>query len=356
MKKRMMAVLLATAILATMAGCGSKTEAPAENGGSAEAAAEKPAEPIEITFAHIFASNGNESEWIQWAAEEIKTRTDGGLIVNVYGDGQLGDESELTPQVISGDFAFSLSEGSVWGDALSMPELGIFGLPYICSTYEEMNYVGSEILPDVLNQMLEAKDAPLICLGAFSQGLRCVMTTDVPVRTADDLQGLKCRVPQSSLYVNTMTAMGTAPTPISSSELYSALSSGIVNAYENDPATVIARNLHEVLGYYTRTNHFSALNVMMMSKDVYESLPAEYQTVVTEVMAEACKSQLADREQKNEEAIQVMVDAGMEIIDLPESEMDILKERVAPMKAEFIEANGVQDIYDAMVEKIAAIN
>lgn len=354
MRKKMMAVLLATALGATMLGCGSKTETSAANGGNAEAA--DASKPIELTFAHIFPNNGNESKWLQWMADEVSARTEGGLKINLYADGQLGSESELTPQVVSGDIAFSLSEGSVWGDALKMPQLGIFGLPYICDSYDSMDIVGNEILPDVLNTMLDEAEAPLICMGPFSQGLRCVMTTEPAVRTAADMAGLKIRVPESSLYVNTMEAMGSAPTPIPSSELYSALSQGIVNAYENDPATVVSRNLHEVLKYYTYTNHFAALNVIMMNRDVFAALPEEYQTILKDTIAEACQKQLADRRVENEKNIKVMEEAGMEIITLPDSELELLKEKVAPMKEAFIKENGVEEIYADMLEKLEAAN
>ena len=354
MKKKLMAMLLVAAMALSLVACGSKEEAPADAPAAEGEAAEESTEPIELIFAHIFTSTGNETTWLEWASDEIEARTNGGLIINVFGDSQLGNESELTPQVISGDIAFSLSEGSVWGDALGMPELGIFGLPYICSTYEEMEKVGVEILPGVLNTMLEAKDANLVCLGAFSQGMRCVMTTEVAVRQASDLQGIKCRVPESSLYVDTMTALGTIPTPIPSSELYSALSSGIVAGYENDPATAVNRNLHEVLNYYSKTNHFAALNTMMIAKNVYESLPAEYQTILTEVMAEACKNQIQERAAQSDEFLKIMEEEGnMEIIDLDESVIEDLKALVAPMKEEFVKENGIEDIYNDLLAQLA---
>jgi TRAP-type C4-dicarboxylate transport system substrate-binding protein len=236
-------------------------------------------------------------------------------------------------------------------------DLGAQGLDYIYKglmSEKRQTETESLIEKKTENTMLEAKDANLVCLGAFSQGMRCVMTTEVAVRQASDLQGIKCRVPESSLYVDTMTALGTIPTPIPSSELYSALSSGIVAGYENDPATAVNRNLHEVLNYYSKTNHFAALNTMMIAKNVYESLPAEYQTILTEVMAEACKNQIQERAAQSEDFLKIMEEeGGMEIIDLDASVIEDLKALVAQMKEEFVKANGVEDIYADLLEQLA---
>lgn len=344
--KKIMAMLLATLMMVGLIGCGgsdSSSSADTSDDTSTEAV-----EPIELKFPHIYTATSNENKWINWIADEVEARTEGGLIINVYADSQLGTEAEITPQVVAGDLDITLCEGSVWADVMGTPELGVFGLPYLCDSAEGMKAVGQTMVADSFATMAEELNVPLHCFGPFSGGLRSVVTVEDGATTAAELNGLKLRVPEVKLYVDTMAALGTVPTTVSWAETYNALSSGVVEGLENDASSIVSANLHEVLGYWIETNHLACFNIICMNKDSYDALPAEYQQVLDEVFAEAIAQQFDDRNDDINACRETIAAAGVEFITLPESEMDILKESVKPLWDEYDANYGLGEMIEAM--------
>ena len=175
--KKILALLLALAMITMLAACGGSGNsapapaAPAGDAPAAEAPAADAGETYELNFYHIFAGVGHEQEWIEKAVAEVAAQTDGHLIINVIPDGTMGGEDELIPQVFAGTLDMSLSGPSVWGTNGGIDEIGWSELPYVVTNYSEMNALG-EILPELTIKQLEEKGVDLYCLGAMSQGIR----------------------------------------------------------------------------------------------------------------------------------------------------------------------------------------
>ena len=103
-----------------------------------------------------------------------------------------------------------------------------------------------------------------------------------PIRTADDLKGLKIRSMEIPAYTTMLESMGAVATPIAWAELYTSLQTGVVDGQENPPANVLNGSLQEVQKYYTLDQHSISSLVLMMNEDFYQSLPADLQQVVDE--------------------------------------------------------------------------
>lgn len=348
--KKFLAMLLALVMVFALCACGSKTEAPA-----ADDKAEAPAVDdtvYELNFYHTFAGTGHEQEWIMKAAEEIKAQTDGKVIINVVADGTMGGEDETIPQVMSGSLDMSLSGPSVWGTNAGITALDWSEYPYVVSNYSEMNALG-EILPDLTNKQLEELGVDLYCLGAMSQGIRCLCTLD-PVYTMADAEGLKIRVPTSNVYESTVAAWGCSPTAMSSSQVITSLANQTIDGFESDPGSIIPRGQQEAFNYYQETYHIASLNLLMINKNNLEALPAEYQQIIIDVFKQACVDQCYDRVDYNNELVQVMVDAGVEVISYDEATFNEFKAAARVFTEAQIEAEGVGDIVDEAMAYVAA--
>ena len=313
--KKFLALILTLVMVVALAACGSGTptasvttppEAPPADSG----------ETYELTFYHIFAGVGHEQEWIEKAIAEVSAQTDGHLIINCIPDGTMGGEDELIPQVFAGSLDMSLSGPSVWGTNGGIDEIGWSELPYIVTNYSEMNALG-EILPELTNKQLEAKGIDLYCLGAMSQGIRCLLTINgKEVHTMADCKGLKIRVPSSDVYMSTVEAWGCSPTPMSSSQVITSLANGTIDGFESDPASITARGQQESFKYYIETNHIASLNLLMINKSNLEKLPAEYQQILKDVFKQYCIDQCIDRVSANEaEVVELTPEALQEFID-----------------------------------------
>ncbi len=305
--------------------------------------------PVELKFAHIYPASSNENKWIQWICDEVAARSNGTLIIHNYSDSQLGVESEIDPQVAAGDLDLGLGGDSAWADAVNMPELGCFGLPYICTSLESLKNIGLNVLPDAFNELLSAKDAPIICMGAFSGGLRSVVANGPLPTCAADLKGLKLRVPEIDLYVKAMEALGCVPTGISWAETYSAVAQKVVDGLENDYSSIVSMNLQEVLEYCVETNHIGCYRVINMNKANFDALSEEHQQIMKDVFREACILQFDDREKDLEACKQIMIEAGMQFVELPESDIMMLREKCSEMWDKYREY-GISDLIDRLAE------
>ena len=219
-----------------------------------------------LTFYHIFAdeaSGGHESLWINKAIAEVEEKSGGRLKIDCVPAGVMGSEEELIPQVFAGTVDMSLSGPSVWGTVGSIDAIGWSELPYVVDNYPQMNALG-EVLADLTNKQLEEAGIGLYCLGAMSQGIRCLCTAEkFPVKTVDDCKGLRIRVPQSEVYMSTVEGWGCAPTAMSSSQVITGLANGTIEGFESDPASILARGQQEGFHWYTETYHIASLNLLL---------------------------------------------------------------------------------------------
>lgn len=345
--KKALALILALLMALSLVACG------ADNSGAGDAnvaGGGDAAKPINLTFPHVFSSTSNQAKWANWIADTVKERTNGGLTITVYADSQLGDEPEVIPKIISGEFSMGMHEGSAWADAFNQPQLGVYGLPYLCTTYDGMKKIGMDILPDSFNQMLaDAGCDDIIAFAPISQGIRGMFTAKDPVYTAEDLAGQKIRTAPAALYISAVEALGCTPTPVPLSEAYTSLAQGVVTGIENDPGTIMAMNMQEVLKYYTPTNHLASFNIVCVNKEVFESLPEEYQTILRDTIIEGCSKQFDDCAAENAAYLEEMESAGIEIIDFPAAELAKLRANCQPLLDQFANEYGLDELIKEMV-------
>ena len=310
-----------------------------------------------LNFYHIFAdeaAGGHESLWINKAIEEVEKQTDGHIIINCVPGGVMGSEEELIPQVFAGTLDMSLSGPSVWGTVGKIDAIGWSELPYVVTNYSEMNALG-EVLPDLTNKQLEEANIDLYCLGAMSQGIRCLLTTEkYKVESVADCKGLRIRVPQSEVYMKTVEAWGCAPTVMSSSQVPTSLANGTIEGFESDPASITARGQQDFFHWYIETYHIASLNLLMINKTNLMSIPEEYRQILIDVFKDYSVQQCYDRVGANEAELEKIKEAGVEVITpTPEA----LAEFIAADKAyqdQKVAEWGVEDIVAEALEYVAA--
>ncbi len=361
--KKVLALMLALVMVFALCACGQKAEpaaaAPAAEAPAAEApAAEAPADDTvyELNIYHTFPANGHEEMWFQKAAAEIAAQTDGHVVVNTAPDGVMGGEDEVNPQVYAGVLDMSLSGPSVWGGNCGVDAIGWSELPYVVDNYDEMTAL-SKVLPGLVNEQLEATGEAdkLICIGAMSQGIRCLLTDkDHPVHTMADCKGIKVRVPSGDVYMNTMNSFGCSAQYMSSKEVITSLNNGVINGFESDPTSIIGRGQEVAFKYYITTNHIASLNLLMISTPRLAALPAEYQEIVKNVFIDFCAQEVEDRVAYEEADLQKCVDAGIEVIELTDEAFAEFKEAGTAYQQEWLKQYGCEEIVAQAKELIAA--
>ncbi len=339
-----MAFLLAVCFMLTACGgaggTGGGDTKVAATGGSQ--AAENPTSPAAaqyiIKVGHTTSENHSSHLTFVKFKELIEAKSGGQIAVEIYPNGTLGNDRECIEGVQMGTITMTgISSAMV---AQFEKSLSIFDLPFLFPNRE----VAYEVFADpavggVLKSNLETKG--FVCLGFAEAGYRNLTTTAKQVKTMADLKGMKIRTMSSNYHVAAWEAYGASPTPISFSELYTALQQKTVDGQENPYGLILSQKFNEVQLYCTETGHILTVVPLIINKEFMDNLPDDLRKAVQEAGDEAVQYNYILAQEEEETAKQALIDSGMQIFPLAGEEKDKFR------KAAVV-------VYDAMKAEIGS--
>jgi tripartite ATP-independent transporter DctP family solute receptor len=192
------------------------------------------------------------------------------------------------------------------------PDYQVLGLPYLFKNKEE----SYKILDGEIGEQLlqEGKKFWLLGLTFYDAGSRSFYTKDKPIRTPDDLKGLKIRVQPSPTAMHMVKAFGGSPTPIPWGELYTALQQGVVDGAENNPPSFYLSHHYEVCKYYSLNEHTIIPDVLLISTHVWNTLTSQEQKWVKEAARESAVYERKLWEESVQKSLEEVRKAGVTII------------------------------------------
>lgn len=219
-------------------------------------------------------------------AKRVGEKSKGRIEVQVFNNAQLGNERDM----LEGCQLGSLDMTKAISSALTgfVPQAKIFDMPYLFRSRDHFYKVITGPIADKFNKELMPK-AGLRGLAMLDAGIRSVYNTKRPITKPDDLKGIKIRVPESQLLIQTFNALGASATPMPVGEVYNALQQGVIDAAENAPIFVNTQKHYEIAKFFSETNHFLIPDVWVMSLKAWEKLPPDLQKIVEETAAEIQK-------------------------------------------------------------------
>jgi len=157
-------------------------------------------------------------------------------------------------------------------------------------------------------------------------GFRNFTNSKRPIRSPEDMKGLKIRVQENPLFVNMVKAMGGSPTPIAWTECYTALQNKVVDGEENPISTIVFANFQEVQKYLTLDGHVYGVDWFVINNKFFKSLPEDLQYIIVDC-AKISSGVGRGLQQLNSSVVglQTLMDAGMEIYAPTEKEMNLFK-------------------------------
>ena len=228
MKKKLLCGLLAAVMALSLAGCG----APAASSGSAAGGSGASGSDLpEMTFS--IGHTGTEDSWNHIVGLEIKRKLEeysgGKITVNIYPNGQLGIDTEMTLSVIQGDLTMQVTNTTALVNTVA--DCGVADLPFLFNNVEDIrNTLTDETFVSLLKDKFVAKGLELLIIA--DQGFRC-MTTNREITSPEDLAGMQMRVQDNANHIAFWSDATVAPTPLAFPELYLSLSQGLLEAQEN---------------------------------------------------------------------------------------------------------------------------
>ncbi|MCB1389112.1 MAG: TRAP transporter substrate-binding protein [Rhodobacteraceae bacterium] len=274
----------------------------------------------------------------------LEERSGGRLCIEVYHSAQLGQEADTIEQTQLG--VIDLNRVSLGPFNNIIEETKVFSLPYIFRSIPHMHHVvdgpiGQEILDEFQNHNL-------VGLAYFDGGARSFYNREHPIRTIEDVAGLRFRVMQSDVFVDMVDAIGGNATPMPYGEVYSAIQTGVIDGAENNWPSFESSGHYEVAGYYTLDQHLIVPEVLVMSLASWNRLSAEDQELVRQAARDSVpyqREQWEAREAQSEAAVRA---AGVEIIE------DIDKTPFIEAMASVYERHVTTDALRSLVERIQA--
>jgi len=245
----------------------------------------------------------------------VADATKGQVEVQVFHANALGAIREGLEMVRLGTLDFQLS--GVAHVSRFVPEMGTLVLPYLWKDTETMFAALDGRMGQTLEPLLLDKGFKLV--GWWDNGFRHVSNNKRPVRTPDDIRGLKLRTLPTKVHVAFFRALGVSPTPMDWAEVYPALQQGVVDGQENPPGIVYFEKLAEVQKFYSLTKHVNEPGNVLMSRAVFTKLPGDLQAAIMGAAKEATRWERAVSQKDNDELLKKIAAAGMQVNDVPEA-------------------------------------
>jgi C4-dicarboxylate-binding protein DctP len=317
---------------------------------SAQAQAQEQAQPVVIKFSHVVAPDTPKGKGALRFKELAEKYTNGKVKVEVYPNSQLyKDKEELE----------ALQLGSVQMLATSLAKFGPLGVkgfeafdtPFIFPDKAALRKITEGPIGKSLLARLEPSG--IIGLAYWDNGFK-VMSANKPLKTPDDMLGMKMRIQSSKVLEAQMKAFGAVPQVMAFSEVYQALQTGVVDGTENPPSNMYTQKMHEVQKHAALTNHGYLGYAVIVNKKFWEGLPAETRTALEKAMSEATvyANEIADKE--NADALEAMRKSGKtELYKPTEDEMKAWRDAAKPVREEVASRVG-KDLLDSIYKETGA--
>lgn len=209
-----------------------------------------------------------------YMGEELAKESGGKMQLKIYSDNQLGGERECLELLQIGSLDLTKVSSATMENF--DPHYKVFNLPYVFRDKEHRfkvldGPIGREVLNGSGDKLLKG-----LCF--YDAGSRSFYSTKKPIKSPENLKGMKIRVMQSKTAFKMVNEMGGSPTPMNFGELYSALEQGVVDGAENNPPSFFTSGHFVVCKHYTINEHASIPDVLQMSLATWNSLSPQQKT------------------------------------------------------------------------------
>lgn len=340
--KRFMAALAIPGLL-LLGACGNSDQA----GGEGEAADQ---ETVTLRAGIGLPKEHPEGQGLVKFKEIVEKETDGAIKVENYFSAQLGDDQKMVGGLQAGTLDITIPSTSPMVGTVK--QFGIFDFPFIFNSGEEADAVldgpvGQKVLE-------ELPQHGLVGLAYWENGFRNLTNSVRPVASVEDFKGLKVRTMQNEVHLDVFEKLGSNPTPMPFSEVFTALEGQTIDGQENPLATILSNKFYEVQDYLSLTRHVYTPFVFLISKKTWDGLSDEQQTIIKDAAIEAGEYQRKANRKANEEALEKLKEEGMKVNEFSKDEKEKIKELIQPVIDKYSKKFG-EDLYQQMTEQLEKI-
>jgi TRAP-type transport system periplasmic protein len=280
--------------------------------------------------------------------ELVGQKSDGKIKVKLFAGGLLGNDVSMVSSLQGGTQEMTIPDTSTLVGIAGLKEFGLINLPFVINSSQEAD----ALLDGPWGQKLMAKlpEKGLVGLGFWENGFRQISNNRHPINKAEDISGLKLRVIQNPLFIDTFKALGANALPMPFPEVYTALETGTVDGQENPLATLIASKFYEVQKHAVISNHIYSVWAFLISKKFWDKLSPDEQKILTEAANEATAFERKTIRAFDATALEEIKAKGVQVTTLSEEETAKLRELTKPVSVKYTQEFGEAGASEMMAE------
>ncbi|NNU79056.1 TRAP transporter substrate-binding protein [Halovulum dunhuangense] len=294
--------------------------------------ADSPTDPYALT-AHAFK-------------EEIESALPGRVEVTLFPNRQLGDDKEILEGLQFGTIDLGIITNAVVANI--EPTYQLLDLPFLFGNADQAH----DVLDGPIGAQLATnlRDDGIVSLGAAEGGFRNMINNTRPVRTPEDVTGVKYRTMQNPVFIEMFSSLGGSPIPMAWGEVFTAMQQGTVDGLEIPTSVVEANNFDEVTKYLSFTRHtYSAIHLLMAERS-FTNLPEDVQQAVLDAGEAAIARQREAIAAVEQDVVDALTGAGMEVNEI--EDVTAFRARVAPVYEQFESSIG-SDLMNAALDAVS---
>lgn len=306
--------------------------------------------PRLIRFGYGLNEQSNQGRAAKVLADEIEKLSGGKMKLRAIGAAALGSDVQMQQALIGG--AQEMMVGSTATLVGITKEMALWDTPFLINNAQEADAILDGPVGDKVRAKLEEKG--LVGLVYWENGFRNLTNSKRAVTKLEDLDGVKLRVMQNTVYLDSFKTLGANAVPLPFSELFSALETKAVDGQENPYNTILSSKFYEIQKYLTVTNHVYSPWIVLVSKKWWDGLSKDEKAVL---MSAAKKSRDFERKDTRAEATKALEDLkakGMMVNVLPAPEAARMRDKLTRINAG-IAANVGMDLWQDTQTELARL-
>ena len=337
-----MTSILLLCLMLSVTGCGQAVEEPAVD--------EDVSVPAETTTYRLGLVTQVGHPWTLTAekySELIYERTDGRILIEVYPGRALGDDRDMMEQIQSG----ALDMGLI-STAITHGHTPVFtGLAFIF-LFDDFEVYRALLKHEIMDKLhAELEPLGIKALVTYEAGFRSFVSIS-PINKVEDLEGLRFRIVESPLFRDMWEAMGVVPVAMPYGEIYTAIQTGVIDAFELGPSALWEEKQWEVAKYYTLSAQNGFPTTLMLNKELFDSLSPEDQKIFADTAKELIDFNIDTIIEHEEKDLAQLRQQDITITDWPDSEWDKAVLMVKPVWEKYTAAHPLIEEFMSVVESL----
>jgi tripartite ATP-independent transporter DctP family solute receptor len=301
-----------------------------------------------LRFAFQNVKEHPQGQGAQKFADLLAESSGGKIKVRLFPGGTLGGDVQTVSALQGGTLDITVLNSGIL--AAQAPDFAMLDFPFLFNDVKEAHAVMDGPVGQKLAAQLDSKG--LVGLGYWDLGFRNVTNSKQPINRLEDMQGLKIRVIQSPIYLETFSALGANPVPMAFPEVYTGLEQRTIDGQENPFTVIEGSKFFEVQKYLSVTGHIFNPQSLIIGQKTWNRLNDDEKALIRDA---AAKAQVFQREvtAASMDKARATLQAHIAVNDISPAEKDRFRERVQPVIDKFskqLDAGLVKQMYDEIAK------